>query len=640
MKGVRITDEQREEALRLYASGRPYEYIGAATGVSKASMTALVRERSALDPDLVVMHTLAAYIREKEVAAETLLRGANVADQIGEAGSSLDQVAGTVIPFLKEAGGKATEYCKNGREYMAITRSTGMTYLELVKAHEKLSSERDRLRPEVEDLRRERTALEERVGEARLELGDLRGLLRIRDGLKRARRDPNRVAATFDEFSAMLDRGVSVSAIDVVSRALQEEGGGSKKAPLMVAEVMKEYGSLGRAVKANRKEVGSLVPEVERLEGRKASLEVDVDLLTHTKKGLTKDVARLRAQYLAQERTDSERAREQQARLDAREKATEGRLRELERGSAERLRKEEDASHLRVLDNEAKVYVLQKRAEKISSTSEREAAWTGAGAAIWNFVRRGEPVKFSELAALSGQDGGREEMPLPGSWRRRFIMVMDELAQEDSLWKVSEAQKELRATKLETSLCLRAKWKGVAAMEERAGLLLAVQKGMTEEGETLDAVTRELLAKSRYFALIMRHAPDGYVTEALSGLTDSERARVGRCLRASVESSREKEERAVEEAMARTPTAAMMRALNPTPLVYGPYPTGLVAVAPTGQNLPLRVTEVWRGSEARRETSRISSSRPVVERDHGSFGSQPRALLQLMNSRLDGRREP
>ncbi len=131
MKGVPISDDIKEKALELYASGRSYAEIQAETGVSPASMTGIVQEAARKDPNFKILEEVARHRRESAVSDETLLRAVRLDERVEASGATWDDIEKFVLPLVEKYGPSTGDICEKGVRYSKVHDETGKDLPEL-----------------------------------------------------------------------------------------------------------------------------------------------------------------------------------------------------------------------------------------------------------------------------------------------------------------------------------------------------------------------------------------------------------------------------------------------------------------------------------------------------------------------------
>jgi transcriptional regulator with XRE-family HTH domain len=568
MKGIAITDETKTELLRLFSLGLTYKDIQQRTGVSPAAISEFLKERANQEPDLKLLHQIANFIKKKGITAEILLRGASLCDKIEAANSNLDEVVSVVLPFLNEAGDNAATYCREGRAYAELVKSTGKNLTELKIDYERLNQQKAMLEVKVAELNRELSALSESVGAKRSELYFLEELSIIKNSLERANKEPTEAAKTVEEFDKILNRGFSPSSLDTLRQALEKEGLRLDNAVGLVAQAINQYDTLTKGVSELKKDLHDKELEREELLRQLKALKTEVEFLKNDKQELTKNLRDTRKEYRDLNRSYVER-----------EKMLQYRLKEME-----------EASRKRVEEYESKVMLLKAEAEKINREKEKKKSIIQASGILMQYIKGKRQMSYQQLAILYQQASGSFVLPLPDSVRRIFIASIGKMLDDDAQYRLEQASNELQSLMMKLLTVKKALDWADRVMKFR----LAVIEKARAAGPMLDAITQELLRLPEYFTEIVQGAPDQYIVEALSQLPNSERKRLGRCLEQAEGVALEREKKEIYEGIKRKFENEVKNLYDNTFNEAQSFSSTLFP-SKTQQikNLPLNVSGVW-----------------------------------------------
>jgi hypothetical protein len=550
VKGVRITEEQKDRALRLYASGRSYADIETASGVSKAALSELVKRRAEEDPDLLMVHQLAAQCREKRVAPEVFLRGVTVADQIEEAGSTVDQVAGVVLPFLKQYGPKAVEYVEQGRAYAELTEANGWSYSQLVDATSKLAHRLNALESKTEEARALDGALEEEIERKEGRLAHVEELEKIHAGLKKAGRRPSDGAAVITKAEKLLAAGVSFATLEAIGTEAEKIGVKADDVPATVARLVKEYGSLEAGCHAKAR-------ELRALERQKEAAGETVEGLKEQKKGLKKSCLTLSREEVRLRRSCDALAQRQLAEKEAHQRAMDRQKADTERWCQARI---EEAEIARVNEE-----MSERRAKVYADQVSASVVW-------FNRAVKGFPVTWDQLKALYQKGGVFYNLPLPEGVRNAIAEAADSILTDDMKLRQIEANNKLARTNESCTQILRATYATKEKTEARVELLYTVERKMVESKGSLEVLEKSILAEPKLLAKALQDAPDDRLMDTFVLLSQSERERLKEILRRAGARARQEEDdrwnRWVHDSMVR----ALREALSPAPSAHPPPP--------------------------------------------------------------------
>ncbi len=317
MKGVRISDEDRERALQMYMMGYSYSEIEAATGVSRASMSGIVKDQTRKDPNLAAIREVARYCREHEIPSEALLRGVAIIDRVEEAGSSLEEVTKIVIPFIAKAGDDAEEYCKNGAAYADLVESTGLTRTELVEEHQRLAQNLTSLSKKTEIAEPKFASLQKQIGSLESRLAHLRDLEVVEASLRGSGKGPGEAAKVVTKMEGLLKKGLSDHVMEALASELEKRGSDPANAPRVIAELVAKHGSLESAVEKERRKWDSLKRQTEGLDGEVTHLTGERATLKRQVDGLGTSLNELRSGYNSMAKDYKERESEFARKLAA-----------------------------------------------------------------------------------------------------------------------------------------------------------------------------------------------------------------------------------------------------------------------------------------------------------------------------------
>ncbi len=314
MKGVKVSNEQKEEVLRLYSTTKSYAEIEAATGVSKAAVSGIVNEATAGDPDLLSVRKIVQYCREKGVAAESLLRGTAVEERLEEAGSSIEQVEAVVLPLIKQAKGNVVEYCKNGMMYSEVVETTGLTYPQLVSKQQRLARDVDKRQKNVENLESSEKSLEQKIESLTSTLAHLNDLETISAALKHIKKSPSEAAGIIQKSEELWKRGLSVNVMDGIAAELEKHTEEPRETLRRIAELVGKYGSLEAATRQKTNKLDAMKRKSEKLRSGISKLQGEYDSMERDKKDLSVNLDKLQKEY----NSLSERFRQLEERFESR----------------------------------------------------------------------------------------------------------------------------------------------------------------------------------------------------------------------------------------------------------------------------------------------------------------------------------
>ncbi len=456
MKGVKITEAQKDLALRLYSQGKTYDYIEAAAGISKASMTELVARKSGEDPDIVATHELARKLRESGKAPETLLRGAAVDEALEAGGSNLDEVSTVILPVVRKFGHETVEVCGRANEYWKVREETGYTHEQLLTEHSKKAREVEQLNRALSTGESELESLEKKIAIVGSKLDHLVDLERIKKGIERIGKTPRQASAIVEKVGEILDRGLTLDVADKISVEVERLGAKVTNVPKKIAELLERQGSLqsavnqeercvstlGRAEKKLRRSVGFLKDRKTSLVQQCSDLRVDLS-------GLRKDYNGLGARSAAREREQNElfasRKAEQEKILAARRESFE---------TEQKNRQDEGQTKLAAMD---RYYLGVEATHKgnVSSLKEREAGFERTIAAytvttnrmaatieshkaLSGFLWRYEPARMNALLAISAKENDDRDRPLSDETRAFFLdSILGMMVEDTKFWPQS-----------------------------------------------------------------------------------------------------------------------------------------------------------------------------------------------------------
>jgi hypothetical protein len=561
VKGVRITEEQKDRALRLYASGRSYADIETASGVSKAALSELVKRRGEEDPDLLMVHQLAAQCREKRVAPEVFLRGASVIDQVEEAGSSLGEVAERVLPFVTKYGDRSAEYAEQGVAYAELVGAKGWTFEELVAETQKLERKRDGLAAEIEEEKALRGALDEQAERSESRLDRVEDLETIRAALLRIGKRPSDGAAVITKAEKLLAAGVSFATLEAIGTEAEKIGLKADDVPATVARLVKEYGSLEAGCHAKAR-------ELRALERQKEAAGETVEGLKEQKKGLKESCLTLSREERHLRRSCDALAQRQLAEEEAHRRAMDRQKAETERWCQARIEEAEAAA-----SKEEERKEIARVNEEMSERRAKENADRDSASVVWfNRAVKGLPVTWDQLKALHQKGGVFYNLPLPEGVRNAIAEAADSILTDDMKQKQIEANNKLARTKESCTQILRATYAIKEKTEARVELLNTVERKMVESKGSIEVLEKSILAEPRLLAKALRDAPDDRLIDTFVLLSQSERDRVREILpRAGARARQEEDDRWnrwVHDSMVR----ALREALGPAPSAHPPPP--------------------------------------------------------------------
>jgi|GEM_PF-4557928 len=395
MRGVPISEEVKEEVLKLYAAGKSYAKIEQMTGVSRASTSAIVSERSRRDPDFQLVQQVARICREKNAAPESFLRGAAVDERIEAASSSLDEVERVVIPFLKEAGPEAAEYCKSGKEYKKVVEETGYTHTQLLAEHRKRKSEVDEMTKRIDASQAQEATLSESVQSLASRLGHLDELEAIDTSLKKIHKGPRDAAKILSKNEWFWKMGLSESVMNALVAELSKIGFKDKDGATKIADLVKKYGTLEEAVAQEARVLDKLKVETAKMISDRALLGEKVEALRKRCHELE-----LRAERLSNESASMETSfKERRKELDQKSTAVEEEIKALTTRLSE-LQSQILALENQIMEKEAKLRGLasQKVSEQ-KALSDLEAKKRDASVDYQTVIRALGGLR-SELAEL------------------------------------------------------------------------------------------------------------------------------------------------------------------------------------------------------------------------------------------------
>ena len=247
MKGVRIPDDLREEALELYASGLSYAEIEAKTGVSRASMSGIVQEAARKDPNFKILEEVARHRRENAVSDETLLRAVRLDERVESSGSNWDDIEKFVLPLVEKYGPLTSDVCEKGIRYSKVRDETGKDIPELEAELRGLPIEIKKLSDVVAKLEGRNTELENQIESREPRLRHVEDLETIDTSLKKIHMGPRDAAKILSKSEFFWKMGLTESVMDTLVAELSKIGFKDKDGATRVADLVKKHGTLEEA---------------------------------------------------------------------------------------------------------------------------------------------------------------------------------------------------------------------------------------------------------------------------------------------------------------------------------------------------------------------------------------------------------
>jgi len=582
MRGVRLSEDQKAQALQLYLQGKTYAEIYEETGVSEAAMTAVVAERAEEDPDASVTHELARKLREKRVAPEKLLRGVAVDDALEAMGSNLDEVEKDVLPVVRKFGDKTAEVCKKATEYDKVVKETGHTHDQLLTEHSKKARELKEVSEAVSARASELESLDQKTTTARSGLDHLVDLERIKKGLEKIGKTPRQAAATIEKVGEILDSGLTMDVLVKMSIETKRLGAKVTNIPRRVAELLDKYGSLDNAVVKTEKKLSTLGREEKKLRRSVGSLKDQETFLVNRRRDLRVNLKGLRSEYNGLSRIIKDRESQSEERVAMNEAASRDAIRsrreaveaeilskrkeeetrsaarqaEQERSLAARSRsfqtqmddegveyqKKFDAmdkyykgveyTHKEILSSLGKQKLgLEGEIIKLREERDQMAAANGANRALSGFLWKNEPAKMTALLAISSKENANSNAPLSSETRTFLLDAVLGIALEDARFWPESAARYMTNPQRSLVGILKHGWaeRDSLAIENRdLAAALANQREALENGYP----TWKILDNDPAFlGRFLGSRDDKYLVAAFRHIPYMQTVRVGECLK-------------------------------------------------------------------------------------------------------------
>jgi len=273
-----ITFQAKMNVLELYVKGFSTNDIVGKTGISKGAVVSIIKDaREGKSPNLQLkgrideLHDFSVRLRKEGIDLPQARLGSTLLDRLWELGVEPDTLKGW-IEFCSQISPDPPEgFIPAAIEFYRIEKETGMVYSDIASRVQDLSTERERLIQEVDDLQaKERRASQlkqkmeddtERVekltakkGQLEKEVGSLRGFLQ---------RKAEQLGIPIPEFEAMLSE----------ASCLEED----------IAQKLKEKKRLEAEVEALIKREQKLSSRIEKAG---ADFKEDIRLIRDTRKEL------------------------------------------------------------------------------------------------------------------------------------------------------------------------------------------------------------------------------------------------------------------------------------------------------------------------------------------------------------------
>lgn len=528
MKGRQIADGQKKESVRLYRLGYSYAEVELKTGVSRASLTAIIAERAKNDPDVLDVHDLAASLRKRNKTPDELFRSLAIEEMFEDAGCTVEDLLDKVRPLLQQYGARLVEICAQAEDYARTVEATGLTLPQLQAEHRHLDKKRSALQKEVEASQAALGGLEASIEESKSGLDHVEDLERIQAYLSSIDA-PSRQAAGIIEKSVGLWRGLSSKEMDAVASELKRSGIEGPDAPRRMAALVARYGSLENAVNEEQKILEGLDLQKAKMVRKASALEEKAGDLDDRKRRLKAQV-KVAGRQFSQIKKD---ANTLAARNERRERASraecENRKLETERWCRQRVAEAEDRA--------------QEMTRTLGATrleNGRMRSTITGSVALMGFLFQKRPVTVRQLLQLyRGPSNG--DILVPEEVRQAFIEGLEQLAAQESVnrirsYSASEKSLHVRVDALSAKVSL--------LQDEEQMLRDSVEVSKRRPG--WEDLASKLLRNPVFLKALLEGSEYTYLVEAFTRMRPSLLSKVQRSVERAGEIIRTESERRSE----------------------------------------------------------------------------------------------
>ncbi len=522
-------------------------------------MVNLVAQKAAEDPDLVGTHELAQWLREKDRAPETLLKGVAVNDAIEAAGSNLDEVETVVLPFVKKFGKSAVEVCGKANEYWKVREDTGYSHEQLVTEHQKLARAVGQMKDALTKGNSTLQSLEAKIVTVGSRLEHVVHLESIKIVLDRIGKTPRQAATIIEKCEKVLDRGLTVDVLDRISIEVERLGAKVADVPRTIAELLGRDGSLQAAVDQKEKRMGVLGRAEKRLQrsigflaDKKRLLAEQCRELNGSLRGLRSDYNALGARTKAREKASAERiatservsmdgirSREEAAKTDreakqrgqdqdlaARRQSFQVEMQDTEKGYQrkfdamdQRYQNVEGNHQERISFLEGVERGLENRIAELRATAEQQKTVNESNRAVFGFLWRNQPATLGDLVRTSGPRGANPQVPLSEGARKIILEGMLGVMVEDARFWPEGLGRYLSNRQRALASVLREVWTKKLTLDFDVAELETMRAKLAEGVEHDYPLWKVLESDPACLARFLSNRDEDYLVRAFSRLT-------------------------------------------------------------------------------------------------------------------------
>lgn len=276
-----LTSEQKDEVISFWVDGLTYREVSDKTGVSIASISAVINQARKKSPDIDNLRNLKKSLDESNTHFLDAQRGVNFLHQLDQILVPISELP-RVIALIQRYGEKARDILAFGSHLAELENSWGKPYKDIVAEAEEASEQLSTLKTELHTLRQAEECL-------KLSIIDLQGLKGLQGTLIQRGITINRLVDFIEQSIQLYGLGFTLEAAKILASELARIG-----SPIDAAV---KLGDLLFRQKTIEQEVGELQTKKSRLEQELKTKETERDGLT-TKvellKGQIKEIERLR----------------------------------------------------------------------------------------------------------------------------------------------------------------------------------------------------------------------------------------------------------------------------------------------------------------------------------------------------------
>lgn len=235
-----MSDRDLPVPVSLWVSGYTYRAISRKTGISTGAISNLINDWKNKVPGLEELHEISRTLKKTGAGLLEILRGARILDLLNDMSVSLEEIP-QCLEYFNSIEGRPHEIATAGLHLLELEEKTGLSFQSIIEEYLEKREKCAEADKSLKTLKAERKAIREG-------LSDLKKLEKLDKRFRELGLTPKRVERLLASALSIEELGFTPKIAEMLASELKEVGLGPSKAAKEIARLVKEHGSLEKAV--------------------------------------------------------------------------------------------------------------------------------------------------------------------------------------------------------------------------------------------------------------------------------------------------------------------------------------------------------------------------------------------------------